>query len=114
MPDEFLTLRRLPEKDMLVVVVNHDSLEMADWSEFVKASEKLARSEARNLVLDLRKLRRILSIFIGTAVQLSAQARSRKRRFAVLARGHVADILGNVLGRDILEIVTDGRGPEEI
>lgn len=114
MPEEFLTLHEIPEKDMEVLAINHDSIEMCDWSDFMKASGRLAKSEARTLVLDLRKLRRILSIFIGTAVHLNAQARARKRRLLVLARGHVADTLRSLLGTDILEIVTDGREPEEL
>lgn len=114
MPGKFLTLAELPEKGLAFLAVNFDSIEMRDWGRFVEASDALMRMHQKHLVLDLRKLRRVLSVFIGAAVQMSSQAKGDGRRFTVLASGQLAGTLHNILGNDILEIVTDGRSPEEL
>jgi hypothetical protein len=114
MPEQFLTLAELPEKGLAFLAVNFDSIEMRDWGRFVEASDRLMHKRQKRLVLDLRRLRRVLSVFIGAAVQMSAQARGDGRRFTVLASGQLASTLHNILGSDILEIVTDGRSPEEL
>ena len=114
MPEQFLTLAELPPKGVAFLSVNFDSIEMHDWGRFVEASERLMRKRQKHLVLDLRRLRRVLSVFIGAAVQMSAQAKSEGRRFTVLASGQLANTLHSVLGNDILEIITDGRSPEEL
>jgi hypothetical protein len=114
MSDEFLTLAELPEKGLAFLAVNFDSIEMRDWGRFVEASDRLMLKRQKRLVLDLRRLRRVLSVFIGAAVQMSSQAKSSGRRFTVLASGQLAGTLHNILGNDILEIVTDGRSPEEL
>ena len=115
MPDDrFLHLTATPEKGLAVLEVLRDSVEMADWEQFVKAGARLVGSGQPHLVLDLRGLRRVLSIFIGEAVQFNVEAKKRGKRFTVLAAGHIGDVFKTLLGNDLLEIVADGRSPEEI
>jgi hypothetical protein len=114
MPEGFLKLSELPEKQMAVLEVLHDSIEMAEWEDFVKGCNRLLASPQPQLVLDLRRLQRVLSVFIGEAVRLNARAGEAGKRFALLAAGQVAEVFRMLLGGDLLEIVTDGRPPEEL
>jgi len=114
MAEAFLKISRLPEKGLAVLEVLRDSVEMAEWEKFVRAGAQLLGCGQKHLVLDLRRLKRVLSLFIGEAVRLNGEARSRGRRFTVLAAGRIGDTFRMILGGDLLEIVTDGRGPEEL
>ena len=114
MSGEFLSITELAGRRMAVLEVRRDSIEMADWDAFVKSCRKLLGTAQPHLVLDLRKLRRVLSVFIGEALQLHSQAESQNRRFTVLASGQIGDVFRMLLGNDILEMVTDGRSPAEI
>ena len=55
--DQFLRLTAAPEKGLAVLEVLRDSVEMADWEQFVKAGARLVGSGQPHLVLDLRGLR---------------------------------------------------------
>ncbi len=114
MTEDFLALTELPEKGMAVLEISRDSVEMADWDRFVKSCARLLDSKQKHLILDLRKLHRVLSVFIGEALQLGSRAESNGRRFTVLASGQVGEVFRTLLGNDLLEIVTDGRDPAQI
>lgn len=109
MAKEFLHIATLPEKDMAVLKVGYDSIEMSDWESFVKACEKLIRAKQLHLVLDLTQLKRILSVFIGKAIEMNFEARRKNRRFTVLAKKELVSDLQNILGPEILEFITEER-----
>jgi hypothetical protein len=110
----FLKLSEDPGRDMAVLEVMRDSIEMSDWEAFIAAGRKLLASGRAHLVLDLRRLHRVLSLFIGEAVRLKGLADEAGKRFTVLAAGQVGDVFKTILGADILEMITDGRAPAEI
>jgi len=114
MPDEFIRLTSIPEKDRAVLEVCHDSIDMYDWRGLSNACLKLFEGGERHLVMDLRRVGSALSFLIGTAVEMSLRAQREHRRFTVLAVGSLADVFRNALGRDVLELITDGRGPADI
>jgi hypothetical protein len=111
---DFLKISLVPEKGLAVLEVLRDSVEMSEWESFVRAGAQLVGSGQKHMVLDLRRLKLILSLFIGEAVRLSGQARARGGRFTVLAAGRIGDTFRMILGADVLEIVTDGRNPEQL
>ncbi len=114
MPEDFLAVTEIPEKGMAVLEIRRDSVEMAEWDQFVKSCNKLLATGQGHLVLDLRRLRRVLSLFIGEALQLNSRAEGAGRRFTVLAAGHVGEVFRTLLGSNLLEMITDGREPVEI
>jgi len=114
MPVTFLTINEVPERDMAVLEVLHDSIQMSEWDDFVKGCARLMACEQSHLVLDLRRLERVLSVFIGESVRLNSEAVNRGKRFTVLAAGQVGEVFKMLLGSDLLEIVTDGKPPEEL
>jgi hypothetical protein len=107
MGKDFLQLVEMPERDMAVLRVGYDSIEMTEWEKFVKACEKLLRAKQLHLVLDLRELNRILSVFIGKAIEMNFQVRKQDRRFTVLAKRELVSDIQNILGPEILEFVTE-------
>jgi len=111
MAAKFLRAWTLPDDKLAVLQVCRDSVEMSDWAAFVEACERLLGSSQPRLVLDLRALHRVLSIFIGQAVQTSDQARKRSQRFTVLASGDLARLFKSILGSEIVEIATEEDAP---
>ena len=101
-----------PEKDTAVLTVLSDSLNMADREAFLAACRELLAGKASNLVIDLRALRRIFSVFIGSVMDVNARAKNEGRRLTVLTTEGVATVFRSVVGTDVLEI-SDGLTDEE-
>jgi anti-anti-sigma regulatory factor len=92
--------------------VLQDLLGMADRDEFVAGCRELLESNQKRLVMDLRKVRRIFSMYLGTIVDLSDRASRKGQQLSVKATPPVANLIRSVLGKRFLEI-DDGTAPAE-
>lgn len=105
-------LGTVPERGTALLQVMRESLEMADREEFLAACRQLLATGQPRLVIDLRSLRRIFSVFVGSVMDVNARARADGRRLTVLTTESVARLFRAVVGAEMLDI-DDGISQEE-
>lgn len=104
MTSELCRVKTSDEKDLAVLQVVSDTLALSDRDEFLKACGELLKSDKKNLVIDMRGLRRVFSIFLGTVLDVNARAGKEGRRLTVMASEDVAKLFRTVTGPDTLDI----------
>jgi hypothetical protein len=104
MPAEIFRIRSLPEKDMAVLSVVTDTLDIGQRGEFLTACAELLATDMKWLAVDMRGLRSIFSVFIGSVMDVNTQVRSQERRFTIIASEHLTQMFRSVVGADALEI----------
>lgn len=104
MTSELCRVKTSDEKNLAVLQVMSDTLALSDRDDFLKACGELLKSEKKNLVIDMRGLRRIFSIFLGTVLDVNARAGKEGRRLTVMTSEDVAKLFRTVAGPDTLAI----------
>jgi len=89
---------------MAVLSIASEQLELDQRAEFLGACQQLLDSRMPWLVIDMRGLRRIFSIFVGTVMDVNSRARGEGRRLTVIAREDVGKLFRAVVGPEVLEI----------
>lgn len=112
MPETAYRVTAVPEKSAALLSVLRNALEMTDREWFLAGCRELLASGQPNLVIDLRGLRRIFSVFIGSVLDVNARARSEGRRLTVLTSEPVAQVFRSVAGAETLNL-DDGVSIEE-
>lgn len=102
----------LPEKDLAVLQVLRDSLEMSDREAFLAGCRELLATGQHNLLIDLCGLRRVFSVFVGSILDVSARARAENRRLLLKTTTAVAEVFRTVIRPEVLEIIAEPP-PEE-
>jgi hypothetical protein len=103
-PEQLFRLRSSEEKDLAVLQIMTDTLELSHREEFLAACAGLLETTRGRLVIDLRGLRRIFSIFVGTVMDVNAKAGAEGRRLTVIASPDVEKLFRTVVGPETLEI----------
>jgi hypothetical protein len=103
-PDQLFRLRSSEKKDLAVLQMMTDTLELSHRAEFLAACARLLETARGRLVIDLRGLRRIFSIFVGTVMDVNAKVRGEGRRLTVIATPEVEKLFRTVVGPESLEI----------
>jgi hypothetical protein len=105
-------LTSAPERGEAVLEVTRDSLEMTDREEFLAGCRRLLATGQPRLVIDLRSLRRIFSVFVGSVMDANARAQVEGRALVVLATEPVAALFRAVVGAEVLNIGAGVGGGE--
>ena len=105
-------LTSVPERGSAVLQVMRDSLEMGDREAFLSACRELLATGQPQLVIDMRSLRRIFSVFVGSVMDVNARAHAQGLNLTVLATESVASLFRAVVGAEALNI-DDGISEEE-
>lgn len=108
----FCKLTAIPEIETALLEVTRTSLEMTDREEFLAGCRALLASGQKHLVIDLRGLTRVFSVFVGTVVDLHARAGAEGRSLKVIASEEVARLFRSVSGGQALDI-DDGLSEAE-
>ncbi len=87
---------------MLRVVT--DVLELSQRQDFLMGCQRLLASEMEWLIVDMRGLRRIFSIFVGTVMDVNARVRGEGRRLTIIASEDVGKLFRTLVGPETLEI----------
>lgn len=112
MPGERLyRLTEDAQKGVATLEVRVDLLGMADRDEFMAGCRALLASGRKRLVLDLRGVRRMFSIFLGTIIDIGERAHANGQALTVRVPEQVARLLRSVLGDRTLDIDV-GTAPE--
>jgi anti-anti-sigma regulatory factor len=102
--DEMFRINESDEKDLAVMQVVSDSLELSHREAFLKACSDLMETDRARLIIDLRGLKRIFSIFVGTIMDVNNTVRGQGRRLTVVASLEVTKLFRTVVGPETLEI----------
>ena len=108
MADDLCNVTTFAEKGLAVLRMSRDSLELSDREAFLAACRQLLDTDQPRLVIDLRGLRRIFSIFVGTIMDVNARARKEDRHLALMASGEITKLFRTVVGSEVLEIYEAG------
>ena len=105
-------LTAIPEMETALLEVVRTSLEMTDREEFLAGCRALLAAGQRNLVIDLRGLQRVFSVFVGTMLDLHVRAGAEGKSLKVLASEEVVRLFRSVSGGQALHI-DDGLSEAE-
>jgi hypothetical protein len=106
-------LTSIPEMETALLEITRDSLGMTDREEFLAGCRSLLASGQKHLFIDLRGLRLVFSVFVGTVMDVNVRARADGRRLTVLAGPAVAKLFRSVAGGDAVEIDGGVAQPEK-
>ena len=95
-PTALTRLEVRKEKDLAVLRVLPRELDFAQRLAFGEACGELLDSEARRLVVDLTRIERIFSVFVGTLADLALRAEDTGKSLTILARPAVAEVFQRV------------------
>ena len=104
MADELCRITTSEEKDLAVLQLVRDALELSDREEFLGACAKLLDTGRGRLVIDMRGLRRIFSIFVGTVMDVNARARKEGRHLTLMASEEVTSLFRTIVSSEVLDI----------
>ncbi len=104
MPDPKFQVARKPADHAAVLVVLCDRLEMEDLFDFQAACLDLLETDLPNLTIDARAVKIITSVFIGTVVKTSMQARGTGQQLAISTTPELAKLFRQLLGEEVVEI----------
>jgi len=85
------SLTEIKERNAAVLRVTGD-LDFDERDRFQTAVDGLLATEARNLIIDLSRISRMSSVYIGTLVSEGGQARTQGRSLSVSIPGPIAKI----------------------
>jgi anti-anti-sigma regulatory factor len=102
--DEVFRLSSSREHGMAVLSVVSNSLDLDRRAEFIGACSRLLESGMKRVVIDMRGLRRIYSIFVGTVMDVNARARAEGIDLTVIAGEDVTRLFRSLVGEDVLSI----------
>lgn len=114
MSDELYRITLSAEKDLAVLQVTRDVLELSDREAFMAGCRELLASDAGRLVIDLRDLRRVFSVFVGTVMDVNVHVREEGRKLVVLASEAVSEVFGAVGVNAELDIRTRSGAAEDV
>lgn len=101
------TVKEVPDRAICVMRAQGE-LDLDQRKDFSFSAEQLLASDQPKLVLDLTKVSRMFSIFIGTIVDLNQRATQNGKVFSVLAGKKVADLFEQAnLNETIPVVVVD-------
>ena len=101
-----------PDKDAATLKPTGPDLAMDDHSEFLEACRDLVETGRKKLFVDLVGQKRMLSLFIGTVMDVNSKARTEGRSLTVLAGKDLTSLLRCIAGPDVLEINEETPGPD--
>lgn len=104
MPDQKFRISRRFNESAAVLAVRSQRLEMEDLFTFQAACVELMESDQPNLIIDAQGLKAITSVFIGTVIKTSVEAKSTGQQLAINTNPEVARLFRQLLGEDIVEI----------
>lgn len=96
MPNDDLRIVNLPEEQSATLKVLCERLDLDSLEDFEEACRELLHTGQQTLTLDLCKLSRIHSGFIGVLLYANSEAHLAGRRLVVAAGGRVARTLEKV------------------
>jgi hypothetical protein len=96
---------------MAVLQVVCDALTLDCRDEFLGACAGLIRSGCGSLVIDLRNLRRVFSIYVGTIMDVNARAQRDGRSLTVVAGPELTKMFRSVVGPETLRICEPASSP---
>jgi anti-anti-sigma regulatory factor len=101
-----MRVTRTPQKNRALLTLVCQTLEMSDLFEFQAACMELLETGQPDLVIDARALHSVTSVFLGSIVKTSMQARESNQRLAVCAREEVTKLLVQLVGENVVEMRT--------
>jgi hypothetical protein len=104
MPKDLFKIDVVDTEDRATLTVVGDSLEIPDHQEFLKSCGRLLNSGCGSLVVDLRELRRVFSIFVGTIMDANVKAGREGKHLTVVATDGVTRLFRTVVGPEVLDI----------
>ena len=104
MTAELCRIKVADDKDLAVLEVVSDTLALSDRDEFLKACGELLETGKKHVIIDMRGLRRIFSIFLGTVLDVNVKVGRAGGRLTVMASEEVSKLFRTVAGPEILEI----------
>jgi len=106
---ELCRIKVSDEKDLAVLEVASDTLALSDRDEFLKACGELLDTGRKHVIIDMRGLRRIFSIFLGTVLDVNVKVGKAGGRLTVMASEEVTKLFRTVAGPEILEVCQTER-----
>jgi anti-anti-sigma regulatory factor len=103
-PEAPFRLDEMPDRGIAVLRVRGE-LTVENRRAFVALAEKLLACEQPKLVIDLSRLQRVFSMFIGTFIDLDQQARAQGQSLSFMMTQTVADMVRMVRDDDEMAIV---------
>jgi anti-anti-sigma regulatory factor len=103
MPDDFI-VEDLPDERSTLLRIETSSLDLGQRDEVARAFDSLLDSRHHRLVVDLRKIGRIFSLFIGSLVDLKQRSEQRNKRLVILVNPQVRETLERMNLAETLDI----------
>ncbi|MHC4874316.1 MAG: STAS domain-containing protein [Planctomycetota bacterium] len=100
-------INEIPQRNICILRASGE-LNVEDRKKFSMNADKLLRTEQEKLVIDLTRVNKIFSLYIGSIVDISRRAEEKKKSFSVMAQGTVLRILQEAGITEIVSVIDAG------